>query len=150
MPLTNTKIKNLGWIFYNVYDKDYMWKELEDTQKFTLAVDLFIMMFAVLMIAYTIQLIERSTRSIMQGIWEVQKGNLDVKVYVDAEDEFGEIAESFNTMTGKLQELLLEVTDATRKQKEAEIHALEAQINPHFLYNTLDSINWMAIDKGGV
>lgn len=140
--------KNLGWIFYNVYDKDYMWKELEDTQKFTLAVDLFIMMFAVLMIAYTIQLIERSTRSVMQGIWEVQKGNLDVKVYVDAEDEFGEIAESFNTMTGKLQELLLEVTDATRKQKEAEIHALEAQINPHFLYNTLDSINWMAIDKG--
>ena len=98
--------KNLGWIFYNVYDKDYMWKELEDTQKFTLAVDLFIMMFAVLMIAYTIQLIERSTRSIMQGIWEVQKGNLDVKVYVDAEDEFGEIAESFNTMTGKLLSLI--------------------------------------------
>ncbi len=77
----------------------------------------------------------------------MQNGNLDIQVHVDTEDEMGQIADNFNTMTGKVKNLIAEVTEITQKQKNAEIRALEAQINPHFLYNTLDSINWMAIEK---
>ena len=50
-------------------------------------------------------------------------------------------------MTVKVKELIRQVEQAKEQQKNAEIRALEAQINPHFLYNTLDSINWMAIEK---
>ena len=71
-----------------------------------------------------------------------------MKIAEDAGDEFGEIARAFNQMTGKLKGQFAASADAARKQREAEVRALEAQINPHFLYNTLDSINWMAIDKG--
>lgn len=140
--------KNLGWVFYNVYDRDYMLKEVYDTQQIVVMLGLLITMLSIIMILYTIHLIGQSTRNIIGGIRKVQEGNLDVKVKVEAKDEFGQIAENFNTMTDKVQNLISEVTSATEKQKEAEIRALEAQINPHFLYNTLDSINWMAIDKG--
>lgn len=140
--------KELGWVFYNIYDKKYMLKEVYKTQRLTILLGLVIMSLSAAMILYTTHLIRKSTRTIIGGIRQVQDGNLDVKVQVETEDEFGKIADNFNTMTDKVQNLIHEVTDATKKQKESEIKALEAQINPHFLYNTLDSINWMAIDKG--
>lgn len=140
--------KKLGWIFYNVYDKTHMLNSIWDSLKFTISVVVLFTVFAVIMIIFMINPIKKSLHSLMQGIRKVQDGNLDVKIDEEAADEFGEIARSFNTMTGRLQELFREVTDAAGKQREAEIRALEAQINPHFLYNTLDSINWMAIDKG--
>lgn len=138
----------LGWTFYNVYDKNYMLRDVGRTQSLILGVGLLITLMAVGMIVYTVRLIERSIGVIMAGIRQVQEGNLEVQVETDSRDEFGEIAENFNTMTGKVRNLIREIQEVGKKQREAEIRALEAQINPHFLYNTLDSINWMAIDKG--
>ncbi|NLZ83143.1 MAG: histidine kinase, partial [Clostridiales bacterium] len=57
------------------------------------------------------------------------------------------IALQFNDMLGKLDASIKKEKEAGERQRHAEIKALEAQINPHFLYNTLDTINWMAIDK---
>lgn len=140
--------KNLGWIFYNVYDRQYMTNNIWESLGFTFFLAGFFTLFAVFAIVLTLRPINASLQSLMQGIRKVQEGELDVKIKEDAEDEFGEIARAFNIMTGKLQQLFTESSEAAKKQREAEIRALEAQINPHFLYNTLDSINWMAIDKG--
>lgn len=76
-----------------------------------------------------------------------KEGHLDVQINEMKKDEISIIMESFNSLMNKLNNLMTETKEATFKQKEAEIRALEAQINPHFLYNTLDSINWMAIEK---
>lgn len=137
----------LGWTFYNVYDKDYILRDVRHIQYLAIVIGCALLLLSVLMIRYTVRLIEKSTRSIVGGIQEVQQGNLEVQVFVDCEDEMGQIADNFNTMTQKVRGLIEEVTEASQKQMEAEIRALEAQINPHFLYNTLDSINWMAIEK---
>ncbi len=140
--------ENLGWYFYNAYDEDYILREVRHIQYLTIALGAALLLASVFLIRYTVSLIARSTQSIVSGILQVQRGNLDVQVSVESRDEMGQIADNFNTMTGKVQSLIEEVRSAGEKQRDAEIRALEAQINPHFLYNTLDSINWMAIEKG--
>lgn len=72
---------------------------------------------------------------------------MDVQIVVDRQDEFGRIGNNFNHMTAKVKSLIAEMTDISEKKKQAEIKALESQINPHFIYNTLDAINWMAVRR---
>jgi sensor histidine kinase YesM len=63
-------------------------------------------------------------------------------------DEIGFLHKGFNDMSERIQNLITQAKDAQRREKEHELRALQAQINPHFLANTLDTINWMAREKG--
>lgn len=136
-----------GWIFYNVYNKSFMMRDIKSTQIIFIVISILAILFSSVLIFYIVRKIGSSVNIIIGGIKEVQKGNLSVTVELDSKDELGQIASNFNDMTQKVSGLIEEVTVAIDRQKDAEIRALEAQINPHFLYNTLDSINWMAIEK---
>lgn len=63
-------------------------------------------------------------------------------------DEFGEMNHVFNETIRQVEQLLEEISNSRLLSKEMEIKALQAQINPHFLYNALDTVNWMARIKG--
>ncbi len=137
-----------GWVFYNVYELGAMLEDVRRTQMIFLLVGGMALGIAVVFILYFARLINRSVNDVVEGMQEVSEGNLEVMLPIHSDDEFGRIAGNFNQMTGRVNALVEEVKEATTQQKNAEIAALEAQINPHFLYNTLDSINWMAIDRG--
>lgn len=83
-----------------------------------------------------------------QAMDEVQKGNLDVEVNVQTKDEMQYISEGFNKMVRDLREYINEVYVAQICQKEAELNALKMQIQPHYLYNTLDVIRMTALEHG--
>ena len=139
--------KATGWVFYNVYDRKYMLKDVKNAQRLYMSVGCIALVAAVMAILILVRQINDSVNQVVDGIKVIQAGNLNVKINVRYHDEIGGIAENINIMADQIKNLIHEVKDVTVKQKNAEIRALEAQINPHFLYNTLDSINWMAIEN---
>lgn len=76
----------------------------------------------------------------------VKNGDLDITVHTREKGEVGELYDSFNYMIQMINQLIEENYVTRLNQKQSELNALQSQINTHFLYNTLDSINWLAKD----
>lgn len=80
------------------------------------------------------------------GVYSV--GGKNVELPDDYENEFGYLFSGYRKQNERIEELYLSLQRRYEQQRKAEIEALQANINPHFLYNTLDQLNWMAIEAG--
>jgi len=85
----------------------------------------------------------RRMKVLLSAMKAVREGNLNVSVPVVSRDEFAQMSMSFNLMTSRIHDLVETVYKSRIVEKEAELRALESQINPHFLYNTLATIAWV-------
>ncbi|CAM4087294.1 sensor histidine kinase [Lederbergia lenta] len=92
----------------------------------------------------------RSIYRLQNAMAEVQKGNLSKRVVNHQHDEIGQLSQGFNYMVDDIERLVTEVYETGLREMDAEIRALQSQMNPHFLYNTLESINMLAITKGNL
>ena len=86
-------------------------------------------------------------RKMQNAMSEVEEGNLLIHIDNDRYDEFGDLYTGFNNLIDKLNTSINTIADARKKAESATYHMLMSQINPHFLYNTLDSIRMLAIIK---
>lgn len=94
--------------------------------------------------------IVRPVTRLHRNLVRVKEGDYTVRVQVETRDEVGDLCEAFNGMAEEIDRLVNQVYSVELKEKEAAIKALQAQINPHFLYNTLDMIKSMAELNGAL
>lgn len=143
-------VRNLDWNVYLYKSDSFAINSMEPI--FVIFVALLLICFASTWVALrsTSSLISKRLEKLAENMNQVESGNLALTVQDDSTDEIGILIQGFERMLTELRRLIKEVFESKLTQKEYEMRALQAQINPHFLYNSLSIINWKAIEVGAM
>jgi len=129
-------------VYIGVVPFDELTREAEISRNMMAVVILVGLILAFIIVSFASLKITEPIKKLTKLMQKVEEGNMDVLVNIKRKDEIGTLGRSFNSMTRKLKALIEEVYVNKLSRKEAELKALQAHINPHFLYNTLDVIYW--------
>ncbi|MDM5328879.1 sensor histidine kinase [Neobacillus sp. CF12] len=152
--VTYTYSPNIGWSFFTAVPyKDLTGGIIQIGRTIVLTIIISLMIAYSVGFGFATSLI-RPIRRLQKFMKEVEIGNLSGRVPVESNDEIGQLSAGFNNTVEKLSNLLEEVyvsklkeTEMSLKQKEIEIKMLQSQMNPHFLYNSLETIRGMALEE---
>ncbi|HIT89049.1 MAG TPA: sensor histidine kinase [Candidatus Merdenecus merdavium] len=142
---TATKSQKTGWMIVGVSYMSELMKERENTQIIYGLVTLGLLGGAILLAVFLSKAITKPIKVLDASMKRVEKGEFkNARIPVERDNEIGRLSNSFNVMTMEIQSLMEQNTLEQKQKRKAQMKALQAQIHPHFLYNTLDSIIWMA------
>jgi two-component system, sensor histidine kinase YesM len=116
-------------------------------QKATIIAFIGVILISTLISIFLAWSVSRPIDRLTKFMKQVEKGNFNVDVPVNSSDEVGILAKSFNSMVQQINSLIKQNFQIKLQQKEAELYALQSQINPHFMYNTLETVG-MAVEEG--
>ena len=142
---TISRSENTGWSVVGVsYVPELM--EGSDEARLTYVLVAMVLFAVAMFLAFLISdQITKPIKALELSMKEVEKGNFaHVALEVRDNNEIGRLGRNFNTMTEEIQKLMKQSEEEQKAKRKYELKVLQAQINPHFLYNTLDSIIWMA------
>ena len=142
---TVSRSEATGWIVVGVSYVSELMAGADEARVTYLLVAMVLLAVAMLLAFVLSDKITRPIKSLELSMKEVEKGNFShVALEVRENNEIGRLSRNFNTMTREIQNLMEQSEKEQQAKRKYELKVLQSQINPHFLYNTLDSIIWMA------
>ncbi|MFD0712075.1 sensor histidine kinase [Paenibacillus sp. GCM10027626] len=139
------RLGDTGWTVIKLVPISEFVKDIW-TLRYTMIGIITVALAAALLISYYwIRKLTKPLKQLSQGMLEMEKGNLGIKLNSTANNELGMLARGFNRMSESISNLIDENRRAEEQKAKLEIRMLQSQIQPHFLYNTLNTIKWMAV-----
>lgn len=142
----NESLKNIGvnWGFVSIIKQDELFKIIKQVNFYVSIIMIVMFLIGSATAIFIIMRITRPISRLSSKVNSFGSGNLSEEPIQKQGDEIWELEKSFNKMVININDLIEKNNMEKEKQRQMELTALQAQINPHFLYNTLDAIGWIA------
>ena len=142
---TISRSDTTGWTVVSCSYISELLKKSEEAQIIHMLMAVVLVAIALLISSFMAKSITQPILKLQSSMALIQEGDFRAgNVEVESRNEIGSLTETFNVMTLRIQELMEQNINEQKAKRKSEMKALQSQINPHFLYNTLDSIIWMA------
>lgn len=145
---TISRSEKTGWTVVGCMNQGELLRKSNQAQSIYVITALALVIISLLLSSIIARNITSPLQRLRDSMTKVQEGDFSAgDVEVISENEIGSLTRSFNVMTNRIQDLVEQNVHEQEEKRKSELKALQSQINPHFLYNTLDSIIWMAEGK---
>lgn len=143
------------WKIVSIISSEKMLKNINEIVEYSLVICIISAAIAITLVYFFSNALTKRLSLLVRNMGKIREGRFEVFVSDDQTDEIGELAKSFKNMVERINALIanvyiaeMHVKDLDIKKKQAEINALQSQINPHFLFNTMESIRMNLLKKG--
>ncbi|KRE69763.1 sensor histidine kinase [Paenibacillus sp. Soil750] len=136
------------WTTVGLIPKTKLLDGIHKTQRANLLFTSFMALISFAILYGIISILTRNLLLLSKAMKKIDRGNLDIAIHIKSQDEVGQLYNQFNRMVQRIQDLVESTAHNESEKRIAEMKALQAQINPHFLYNTLNTIKFLAQLQG--